>query len=316
MLTRMRGEARSGRFLMVVGLAFGLTLLAPVAARADTNLDIGGTGRIAYANGDDVRLRVAPGYDEDVITLFPEGSTVDVLDGPFQADDGTFWYQVAVGGQTGYMVSDYLARGDAPVDPVDPVTPPDDSSGDGSAPGGGMAVTTSELNLRDGPSSDQAVLTVMPSGVMVEIVGDAQNGYSPVVYNGEVGWAAVEFLDFDGVPDAPPDDGGTDVPSDGTGDSDPNNDGMTTEDEIISIIYAAADRYGQPREDMLRVARCESNLFPGAVGAFGELGIFQFMPSTWETTPYADMDPTDPWAAANATGWMWSVGRRGEWVCQ
>ena len=25
---------------------------------------------------------------------------------------------------------------------------------------------------------------------------------------------------------------------------------------------------------------------------------------------------SDAWASANAAGWMWSVGRRGEWVCQ
>ena len=88
-------------------------------------------------------------------------------------------------------------------------------------------------------------------------------------------------------------------------------------DEIIQIIYAAADRYGQPREDMLRVARCESNLNPNAVNAAGSsYGLFQFIRSTWESTPYASYDIFDPWASANAAGWMWSVGRRNEWVCQ
>ncbi len=314
MFTFVRGKAQTGRFPLVVGLVFGLTLLAPMAARADTNLDVGGTGRIAYANGDDVRLRVAPGYDEDVITLFPEGSTVDVLDGPFQVEDGTFWYQVAVGGQTGFMVSDYLARADAPVDPG---TSPDDGFGDGDAPAQGTAVTTSELNLRDGPGYAQAILTVMPFGAGVEVLGHAQNGFSPVVFNGQVGWAAVEFLDYGGVPTSPPDDGGTEVPSDGSADSDPNNDGVTTEDEIIAIIYAAADRYGQPREDMLRVARCESDLVPTAVNKRGgSYGLFQFKSGTWLGTPFAEYDIFDPRANANAAAWMWAQGRRREWVCQ
>jgi soluble lytic murein transglycosylase-like protein len=90
-----------------------------------------------------------------------------------------------------------------------------------------------------------------------------------------------------------------------------------TEDEIIQIIYAAADEYGQSREDMLRVARCESVLDPNAVNASSNAsGLFQFLPSTWETTPYADQDIFDPVANAEAAAWMWDNGRRNEWVCQ
>jgi soluble lytic murein transglycosylase-like protein len=90
-----------------------------------------------------------------------------------------------------------------------------------------------------------------------------------------------------------------------------------SEQEIINIIYAAADRYGQPREDMLRVARCESVLDPNAVNsASNASGLFQFLPSTWASTPYADQNIFDPVASANAAGWMWDNGRRNEWVCQ
>lgn len=91
----------------------------------------------------------------------------------------------------------------------------------------------------------------------------------------------------------------------------------SNEGGIVGIIYAAADAYGQPREDMLRVARCESNLNPNAVNAGSQAsGLFQFLPSTWATTPYADEDIFDPVASANAAAWMWDNGRRNEWVCQ
>jgi soluble lytic murein transglycosylase-like protein len=93
-------------------------------------------------------------------------------------------------------------------------------------------------------------------------------------------------------------------------------DGYSAE-ELVQIIDAAADTYGQPREDMLRVATCESELNPAAVNASsGASGLFQFMPGTWATTPFADQDIFDPVANANAAAWMWSQGRRGEWSCQ
>jgi uncharacterized protein YraI len=170
-------------------------------------------------------------------------------------------------------------------------------SGSGSVAVGdavvGSATVTSGLNLRTGPGTSYQVQLVMPGGASVEVMGDPQGGFYPLRYNGTKGWASGDWLSI----------GGTPAPSG-------NND-------IIAIIYAAADAYGQPREDMLRVARCESVLDPGAVNASsGASGLFQFMPGTWATTPYADQDIFDPTANANAAAWMWSVGRRNEWTCQ
>lgn len=91
----------------------------------------------------------------------------------------------------------------------------------------------------------------------------------------------------------------------------------TGEEAIIQMIYAAADTYGQSPGDMLRVARCESNLDPNAINGPGDThGLFQFLPGTFAGTPYADSSIYDPWANAHAAGWMWSQGRRNEWVCQ
>lgn len=86
---------------------------------------------------------------------------------------------------------------------------------------------------------------------------------------------------------------------------------------ITAIITAAAQRYGQSPAAMIAVAQCESSLNPNAYnGEYGASGLFQFLPSTWATTPYANANIFDPYASANAAAWMWSVGRRGEWVCQ
>ena len=90
-----------------------------------------------------------------------------------------------------------------------------------------------------------------------------------------------------------------------------------SERRIIRIIEEAADRYGQSRKAMVRVARCESNLDPCAVNRAGPYyGLFQFLRSTWKTTPYRDEDIFDPRANARAAAWMWKEGRRDEWACQ
>jgi uncharacterized protein YraI len=91
----------------------------------------------------------------------------------------------------------------------------------------------------------------------------------------------------------------------------------SSEQEIISVIQQAAAAYGQNPDDMIRVARCESSLNPRAVGGGGLWhGLFQFVPSTFAATPYGGQDIYDPWANAHAAAWMWSEGRKSEWVCQ
>ena len=88
------------------------------------------------------------------------------------------------------------------------------------------------------------------------------------------------------------------------------------ERRIIRIIHRAADRYNQNGDAMVRVARCESNLDPYAVNRAGPYyGLFQFLKSTWKTTPYKDEDIFDPKANALAAAWMWKQGRRNEWAC-
>lgn len=62
---------------------------------------------------------------------------------------------------------------------------------------------------------------------------------------------------------------------------------------------------------------CESSwqVDPCAIGYSGERGPYQFLPSTWATTPYAHLDSCDPWAATMAAAWMVKVGRQYEFSC-
>jgi len=177
------------------------------------------------------------------------------------------------------------------------------------------AVVISGHTLRFGPSLESTALDVIPAGSVVAILGEPENGFVPVTFDGMSGYAVSADLAGGGAATTPPATAAAGPTEDATG-------GETVpavasgQTDVVSIIYAAAAAYGQPGADMLRVASCESNLDPGAVNPAGTYGLFQFVPSTWATTPYAGYDIFDPVANANAAAWMWSVGRRGEWVCQ
>ena len=90
-----------------------------------------------------------------------------------------------------------------------------------------------------------------------------------------------------------------------------------SEDKILGYIAEAAQAYGQSEEAMIRVARCESVLNPCAVNDDGPYyGLYQFLKSTWRSTPFGDRNIFDPEAQALATGWMWQQGRKHEWACK
>jgi hypothetical protein len=203
-----------------------------------------------------------------------------------------------------------------------------------------------------GPGGQYGILTVAPAGTVMSVDGDPVDGYYPVTYDGISGWTSTGLLQVGdggnngggggngggnggggggrdvgngGVETVTADpiysDGGAPVtaaPAEPvTGGAYGPGGGGYSEEQIVDIIYEAADSYGQSRNDMLRVARCESGLDPNAVGGGGAYhGLFQFVPSTFAGTPYGEYDIYDPWANANAAAWMWSEGQKSSWVCQ
>ena len=161
-------------------------------------------------------------------------------------------------------------------------------------------VAASALEVRAAAAAEAAVVGTIAKGDPVAASGDAEGGYLRVRFGEGEGWVEGNKLQ---APKTAALRGG--------------DAGEYNRSDLIGIIHAAADRYGQNREEMLRVARCESDLIPGAINAVGgSYGLFQFKPQTWARTPYAEYDIFDPVANSMAAAWLWSQGGKVEWVCQ
>ena len=193
--------------------------LAPITAFAQETpgLVAGATARIANADGDEVMLRDGPSYDDAVLAAFPEGTILDLTDGPIAAADGSQWFAVIVAGQAGYMVADYLVPTDdipsppaaeppasdlpatetsAPDSAVPPATPPPDLTPAAEETTAETARTTDVVNLRADPSADAPVLLVLPIDSTVSRTGDITDGFAPVSYEGTTGWASIAYLEL------------------------------------------------------------------------------------------------------------------------
>ena len=243
---------------------------------------------------EELNLRSGPGTGYSVVTIMPAGAAVTVTG---ESSEG--FYPVTYNGSAGWAYGEYLAIGGA----VNAATNTAQSTG---------TVITNLLNMRNGPGIGYGIVAQLAFGTTLEITAAAKsaNGRSwlPVLVRGKgEGWVAAEFVEPGEQPPSR-----TPVPATPAPPPPPVSSGNA----IVDIITAAANRYGQSPSALLAVARCESNLDPNAYNArSGASGLFQFLPGTWRTTPYAASSIFDPTANANAAAWMWSVGRRGEWVC-
>jgi hypothetical protein len=169
---------------------------------------------------------------------------------------------------------------------------------------------TATAELREEPKRAARIVAEIAAGTIVNRAGRKDRRWVPVRHGGQSGWISERLLERIGQPEGEPTD-------EQIGEPPTNGNRLWSEAEIVAIIREAARRFNQPEDDLLRVGRCESNLDPRAKNDHGPyFGLFQFLSTTWATTPFADRDVFDPVANANAAAWMWQQGRRNEWACQ
>ena len=143
------------------------TYLAVGSGPGDPGGDPGGrTARVTPA----LNLRAGAGTNYGVVLVMPAGSAVTITGASVNG-----FAPVAYNGIYGWAYEAYLDLGDGPG-------------------GGNIAVVTTDLNLRKGPSVSDQVILVMPAGSRVTVTGDRANGFLSVVYKGIPGWAYAAYL--------------------------------------------------------------------------------------------------------------------------
>ena len=130
---------------------------------------------------DRLNLRTGPGTSFAVITVMPVGATVNLTGG-----EGNGFREVTYNGQEGWVFGAFLS--------IDTPTPsPNDT-----------ATTTDRLNLRTGPGTSFAVVTVLPVNAIVTLTGQTESGFRSVTWGGFSGWVSSTYLNLgDGRPDPP-----------------------------------------------------------------------------------------------------------------
>lgn len=81
----------------------------PAPSQANISLQIGDTVRVVNTSGQGLRVRDIPSREGKILIKFAEGSSVEIIEGPKQADGYTWWKVRGKAGE-GWCAADFLAR--------------------------------------------------------------------------------------------------------------------------------------------------------------------------------------------------------------
>ena len=129
-----------------------------------------------------LNLRTAPSMSGDIITSFQPGTAVTVL------KKGRGWYYVSVGGEKGYMGSQYLSA--SAQEATRPWAAPHTGSFQAKLvnPNGGRIV-----NFRQGAGLNARIICAYPVGTLVTVLEEGSN-WCKVEIDGQKGYVSAYFL--------------------------------------------------------------------------------------------------------------------------
>ncbi|CAN5806978.1 hypothetical protein BH20CHL4_BH20CHL4_07170 [soil metagenome] len=164
-----------------------------------------------------LNLRAGPSTSFASLVVMPAGAGA-VLTGQVE---GVF-YELTYTSMLGWAHSDYLTFVSEPAQPTPTNTPigpsptptstptptqtPDSSAPPTNTPQATAslpptATVLTALNLRSGAGTNFPVITIMPQGATVQLLGETQSGFARVKYASYDGWAYASYLDMPGAPD-------------------------------------------------------------------------------------------------------------------
>ena len=136
------------------------------------------TATVRTNSGIGLNLRETPDMDGAIITSARNGAQVVVL------QKGSEWSRVSVNGTEGFMATQYLHFGNAPVKP----------SVSGKVAVVANPKATQVLNLRQTASLDAKVLDYYRNGVKVTILSAGDTWHKVQVEDGKIGYMMAKFL--------------------------------------------------------------------------------------------------------------------------
>jgi uncharacterized protein YgiM (DUF1202 family) len=162
------------------------TAAAAASSQENSSLQSYGTGSVMYAS-DTVNVRSGPGTDTNIIGGFAAGNSVTVT------GETNGWYQVSVGGQTGYIRKDLLSQtqnasasqpaqqaeasdGTASVNSVTPQAEAEGENATATNYGSAVTMYTADgVNVRSQPSTGSDVNSTLGLGTAVTVIGETDN---------------------------------------------------------------------------------------------------------------------------------------------
>ncbi len=118
-----------------------------------------------------LNVRSGPSTSNSIITAISNGTRVTIL------SESNGWYNVRLpDGRTGWASGQYIST----------------AAGTGT-------VTATSLNVRTGPSTSNTIITTIPNGTRVTILGDSGNWYNVRLPDGRIGWVSKDYIKPDGA---------------------------------------------------------------------------------------------------------------------